>query len=57
MGGQFLGYKVCSVGCVREIRWRDTLSILNKEYYPDPNIYDDCGNIIGKNETKNKDNS
>lgn len=54
MGSKFLGWKVCSTECVREIRWKETLSIMNKEYYPDPNIYDDCGNIVGKkNETEN----
>lgn len=55
MGGSFLGWKVCSIECVREIRWRDTLSIMNKEYYPDPCIYDECGNIVGKkNDTKSE---
>ncbi len=34
-------YKVCSVPCVREMQWREALSLLNKEYYPhpDPNYY------------------
>jgi hypothetical protein len=36
MGGKFLGFRVCSSKCVREIRWRETLSIMGKEYYPDP---------------------
>lgn len=41
LGGSFLGYKVCSAKCVREIRWRETLSIMGKEYYPDPDPYKD----------------
>ena len=36
LGGKFLGYTVCSVDCVTEIRWRDVLSNLGKEYYPNP---------------------
>jgi hypothetical protein len=36
MGGNFLGYRVCSPKCVREARWRDTLSNMKKEYRPDP---------------------
>ncbi len=39
MGGSFLGYRVCSPKCVREARWRDTLSNLRKEYRPDPEPY------------------
>jgi hypothetical protein len=41
MGSKFLGWRVCSEKCVREIRWKETLSIMNKEYYPhpDPNYY------------------
>lgn len=38
MGGM-TGYKVCSPSCIREMRWREVLSIMNKEYYPDPNPY------------------
>lgn len=58
LGGKYLGYKVCSMECVREIQWRDTLSIMNKEYYPDPNIYDECGKRIGKkDETKSEDDA
>jgi hypothetical protein len=42
MGSKFLGWRVCSSRCVREIRWKETLSIMGKEYYPhpDPNYYD-----------------
>jgi hypothetical protein len=36
MGGSFLGYRVCSPGCAREARWRDTLHIMKKDYRPDP---------------------
>jgi len=39
MGSKFLGWRVCSSACVREIRWRETLSIMGKEYYPDPEPY------------------
>lgn len=39
MGGKFLGYRVCSSKCVREMRWRETLSIMGKEYYTDPEPY------------------
>lgn len=35
MGGKFLGYRVCSAKCCREARWRDTLHIMRKDYYPD----------------------
>ena len=38
-GGSFLRWRVCSYACVREIRWRETLSIMGKEYYPDPEPY------------------
>lgn len=41
MGSKFLGWRVCSPKCVREIRWRETLSIMGKEYYPDPEPYKD----------------
>jgi hypothetical protein len=40
-GGSFLGYRVCSPRCVREARWRDTLSNLKKEYRPDPEPYNE----------------
>jgi hypothetical protein len=46
MGSNFLGWKVCSIGCVREIRWKETLSLLGKEYYPDPRKFDENGNEI-----------
>lgn len=36
IGGFQLGYKVCSSECSREMRWRDTLSMMGKEYYPQP---------------------
>jgi hypothetical protein len=36
MGGNFLGYRVCSPRCVREARWRDTLLIMKKPYRQDP---------------------
>lgn len=39
MGGQILGFKCCSMVCVREIQWRRALSIMGKEYYPDPEPY------------------
>ena len=29
-------YRCCSMKCVREMEWRDTLSILNQPYKPDP---------------------
>lgn len=29
-------WKVCSMECVREMNWRETLSIMNKPYYPQP---------------------
>lgn len=29
-------WKCCSIECYREIEWRRTLSILGKEYRPDP---------------------
>ncbi len=30
-------FKVCSQKCMREIRWRETLSIMGEPYKPDPN--------------------
>lgn len=39
MGGQYFGFKICSKKCAKEMRWRETLSIMNKEYYPDPSPY------------------
>lgn len=36
MGGSFLRFRVCSEKCIREMRWREALSILGKEYEPDP---------------------
>lgn len=35
-GGHF---KVCSMKCNREMGWRETLSIMGKEYKPDPEPY------------------
>lgn len=29
-------WKVCSTDCLREVKWREVCSIMNKEYYPDP---------------------
>lgn len=51
-GTRTMPWRICSTECMREIRWRETLSIMNKEYYPDPNIYDAGGNIIGKKSEK-----
>jgi hypothetical protein len=31
----------CSRSCLHELEWRYTLSILGKEYYPDPNPVDE----------------
>jgi hypothetical protein len=28
-------YKCCSMGCYQEMKWRETLSIIGKEYYLD----------------------
>jgi len=38
-GGPGLKWRVCSSACLQEIRWRETLSIMGKEYYPDPHPY------------------
>jgi hypothetical protein len=27
-------FKVCSMECLREYKWKETLSIMNQEYYP-----------------------
>ena len=32
-------FRVCSKSCIREMQWRDTLSVMGKEYYPDPNPF------------------
>ena len=29
-------FKCCSMECVREMQWRETLSIMGKEYYTKP---------------------
>lgn len=29
-------FRCCSPECLREMEWRETLSILGKEYYPKP---------------------
>jgi len=34
--GGYSGFKVCSQACIREMRWREALSILGNEYRPDP---------------------
>lgn len=34
-------FKVCDRKCAREMDWRETLSILGKEYYPDPKPYEE----------------
>lgn len=44
-------YKVCSMRCLQEMQWRDTLSLMGKEYYPDPRQFDEDGYEI-KNERK-----
>ena len=33
---QKFGGRVCSMECSQELGWKRTLSILGKEYYPDP---------------------
>ena len=38
-GGPTMKWRTCSIKCLREIRWRETLSIMGKEYYPDPTEY------------------
>lgn len=40
-GGAFLGWRVCSTECINEIRWRETLSIMGEEYYPNPGFEKD----------------
>ena len=34
IGGCFSGFKVCTLECMREIQWRETLSIMNRPYHP-----------------------
>jgi len=29
-------WRCCSLECVREMQWRETLSIMGKQYEPDP---------------------
>ena len=36
-----MGRAVCSGVCLREMNWRETLSILGKQYYPDPRRSDE----------------
>lgn len=33
----------CRAQCFYEKKWRKTLSIMGKPYYPDPRTYDDAG--------------
>lgn len=40
-GGPTLKWRVCSIKCIREIRYRETLSIMGLEYTPDPTKYED----------------
>jgi hypothetical protein len=42
-GSRTMNWRICSTKCMHEIGWRETLSILNKEYYPDPRKYDADG--------------
>ncbi|CAB4196786.1 hypothetical protein UFOVP1290_306 [uncultured Caudovirales phage] len=32
-------WRVCSLTCLREMEWRESLSIMGQEYYPDPCPY------------------
>lgn len=34
--GKLYGGKTCGRACFREFQWRETLSIMGKEYKPDP---------------------
>ena len=34
-------YRVCSMKCMREMEWRDTLSIMGEEYKPRPQTADE----------------
>lgn len=36
---QYVGAMLCSMECNREFRWRQTLSIMGKDYKPDPEPY------------------
>jgi len=38
--GNFNG-RFCSIECLREFKWRETLSIMEKDYYPDPRVFED----------------
>lgn len=40
IAGHGRSYRVCSVECSREMQWRDTLSIMGKEYYPKEELND-----------------
>lgn len=39
-------YKVCSVDCLRDMQWRYYASLLNKEYVPFSQKFDENGNPI-----------
>lgn len=39
---------VCSMRCYYEKQWRETLSIMGKEYYPDSRTYDERGYPLPK---------
>jgi hypothetical protein len=36
---KYTGAMLCSMPCIHEFRWRQTLSIMGKEYYSDPKPY------------------
>jgi len=31
-------FRVCSMDCFKEMNWRETLSIMDKEYYENPDL-------------------
>jgi hypothetical protein len=45
-------YKVCTVECLREMQWREVLSIMGKPYRPDPRKFDEYGREIQDDNAK-----
>lgn len=41
-------YKCCSMNCVQEMKWRETLSIMGKEYYLDSSNIGYLRNLYSK---------
>lgn len=46
--GAFFKEGVCGMRCLKEKQWRETLSIMNSPYKPDPREFDERGYEVKK---------